>query len=278
MNKNRLKELKQIAIDVRRDCLNMQIEAHSGHLGGAFSAVEIMTYLYFEIMDINPFKPYKKDRDIFIISKGHASLSYYSVLARRGFFPIEELATYRKINTRLQGHTHIDSAPGVEYSTGSLGQGLSFGIGIGIGYKKIGIKNNIYVLLGDGEMQEGQIWEALMLNGSLQLDNVIPIIDNNRIQLSDYSAHIVGQWNLKEKLKAFNHNVIEVNGHNFNEIEKAFSSIKPNCANAIIANTIKGKGISFMEDKIEWHSKMMNQAEYNKAIEELKGQEAKING
>ena len=162
MEKNKLNKLEQTAIDIRRDCLNMQMEAKSGHLGGAFSAVEIMTYLYFELMDIDPLNPYKEDRDIFIISKGHASLSYYSVLARRGFFPVEELSSYRKINTRLQGHTHMDSAPGVESSTGSLGQGLSFGLGIGLGYKKKDIGNNVYILLGDGEMQEGQIWEALM--------------------------------------------------------------------------------------------------------------------
>ena len=277
MEKNKLNKLEQTAIDIRRDCLNMQMEAKSGHLGGAFSAVEIMTYLYFELMDIDPLNPYKEDRDIFIISKGHASLSYYSVLARRGFFPVEELSSYRKINTRLQGHTHMDSAPGVESSTGSLGQGLSFGLGIGLGYKKKDIGNNVYILLGDGEMQEGQIWEALMLNGSLQLDNVIPIIDNNKIQLADYSSNIVGEWKLKEKLEAFNYNVIEINGHDFNEIEKAFTSIKKGRANVIIANTIKGKGISFMEDKIQWHSKKMDENEYNIALEELEKKEAMLN-
>lgn len=278
MDKNRLKELKQIAINIRKDCLDMQMKAKSGHLGGAFSAVEIMTYLYFELMDINPSNPYKEDRDIFIMSKGHASLSYYSILARRGFFPVDELATYRKINTRLQGHTHIDSVPGVECSTGSLGQGLSFGIGIGIGYKKKGIKNKVYIMLGDGEIQEGQIWEAFMLNGSLQLDNVIPIIDNNKIQLADYSTNIVGQWKLKEKLEAFNYNVIEIDGHDFEEIEQAFNSIKPDHANVIVANTVKGKGISFMEDRIEWHSKKMDQEEYHKALQEIKSEEAKLNG
>jgi transketolase len=278
MDNSRLKRLKRTAIDIRKDSLDMQVEAKSGHLGGAFSAVEIMTYLYFELMDIDTDNPYKEDRDIFIMSKGHASLSYYSVLARRGFFPMEELATYRKINTRLQGHTHIDSVPGVECSTGSLGQGLSFGIGIGLGYKKKGIKNKVYVLLGDGEIQEGQIWEALMLNGSLRLDNVIPIIDNNKIQLGDYSSNVVGKWQLKEKLEAFNHNVIEIDGHDFNQIEEAFNSIKPNQANVIIANTVKGKGVSFMEDKIEWHSKKMNDAEYHKALEEMEREEALIDG
>lgn len=278
MEKDKLNKLEQISIDIRRDCLNMQMEAKSGHLGGAFSAVEIMTYLYFHLMDVDPLKPYKEDRDIFIMSKGHASLSFYSVLARRGFFPIEELSSYRKINTRLQGHTHIDSVPGVESSTGSLGQGLSFGLGIGLGYKKLGIKNNVYVLLGDGEMEEGQIWEALMLNGSLQLDNIIPIIDNNKIQLADYSSNIVGEWRLKEKLQAFNYNVIEIDGHDFNEIEEGFKNIKKGAANIIIANTIKGKGISFMEDKIEWHSKKMDESEYNNALKELEEKEAGLNG
>lgn len=278
MDKNKLRELKQIAINIRKDCLDMQMEAKSGHLGGAFSAVEVMIYLYFELMNINPSNPYKEDRDIFIISKGHASLSYYSILARRGFFPVDELATYRKINTRLQGHTHIDSVPGVECSTGSLGQGLSFGIGIGLGYKKKGIKNKVYIMLGDGEIQEGQIWEAFMLNGSLQLDNVIPIIDNNKMQLSDYSTNIVGQWKINEKLKAFNYNVVEIDGHDFEDIEQGFNSMKSDCANVIVANTVKGKGVSFMEDRIKWHSKKMDQEEYHKALQEIKSEEARLNG
>ncbi|WP_278244303.1 transketolase [Caldisalinibacter kiritimatiensis] len=272
MNKNELNKLKEIANTVRRDCIKIQKIINSGHLGGSLSAVEIMAYLYFYKMNIDNKEPLKKDRDVFVLSKGHASLGYYSVLARRGFFPVEELKTYRQINSRLQGHTEIDSVPGVECSTGSLGQGLSFGLGLALGYKKKNINNKVYVLLGDGEMQEGQIWEALLLQGRLQLDNLIPIIDNNRLQLDDYCENVVGDWKMKEKLKAFKFNVIEVDGNDFNDIDKGFNALKPDKANIIISNTVKGKGISFMENKIEWHSKKMNDEEYKLALQELDNQ------
>lgn len=275
---NRLRELKQIAIDVRRDCIKTQKHTGSGHLGGAFSALEMMVYLYFEKMNIDAAKPLMDERDIFILSKGHASVGYYSVLARRGFFPIEELETYRQINSRLQGHSHIDSAPGIECSTGSLGQGLSFGIGLSLGFKKRGLNNNVYVMLGDGELEEGQVWEAFLLQEHLKLDNLIIIIDNNRLQLDDITENVIGLTNLKEKMLAFNYNLMDINGNDFKEIEGAFSNIRKGKANLIISNTIKGKGISFMENSVIWHSKKVDDREYEASLKELEEQEVALNG
>lgn len=277
MNANRLRELKQIVIDIRRDSIKTQKITGSGHLGGAFSALEMMVYLYFEKMNIDVNQPLKEERDIFILSKGHASVGYYSILARRGFFPPEELKTYRQINSRLQGHSHIDSAPGIECSTGSLGQGLSFGIGLALGYKKRGLNNSIYVMLGDGELEEGQIWEAFLLQEHLKLDNLIIIIDNNRLQLDDITENVIGLANLKDKMLSFNFNVLDINGNDFEEIERAFSGIKKGEANLIISNTIKGKGISFMENSVVWHSKKADDKEYEASLKELEEQEVALN-
>ncbi len=277
METKRLRELKQIAIDIRRDCIKTQKITGSGHLGGSFSALEMMIYLYFERMNIDVSKPLKEERDIFILSKGHASLGFYSVLARRGFFPLEELTTYRQINSRLQGHSHIDSAPGIECSTGSLGQGLSFGIGLALGYKKRGFKNNIYVMLGDGELEEGQVWEAFLLQEHLKLDNLTIIIDNNRLQLDDITENIIGLTNIRDKMQAFNFNVLEIDGNSFEEIDGAFTRIKKGEANLIICNTIKGKGISFMENSVEWHSKKVDDKEYEASLKELEKEEAALN-
>lgn len=277
MDIKRLKELKQIAIDARRDCIKTQRQTGSGHLGGAFSALEMMIYLYFEKMNIDASDPLKDDRDIFILSKGHASVGYYSILARRGFFPLDELKTYRQINSRLQGHTHIDDAPGIECSTGSLGQGLSFGIGLALGFKKKGFDNNVYVMLGDGELEEGQVWEALLLQGHLQLDNLITIIDNNRLQLDDITENVIGPVHLRDKMLSFNFNVIEIDGNDFEGIEKGFSQIKKEAANVIISNTVKGRGISFMENSVVWHAKKVDEKEYKDALRELDEQEVTLN-
>ncbi len=273
----KIKHLKRIAIQIRRDCIETQREVGSGHLGGSFSAMETMIYLYFHKMNIDSERPKKEERDYFILSKGHASLGYYCVLARAGFFPVEELSTYRRINSRLQGHTHIDSAPGIECSTGSLGQGLSFGIGIALGLKKKGLTSKVYVMLGDGEIEEGQIWEALMLLGHLKLDNVVPIIDYNKLQLDDTVENISSLNNISEKIRPFGFRVLDINGHDFKEIHNAFEDIKEGEATAIVMHTIKGKGISFMENSIPWHSKKVNEKEYTKAMEELRLQEVLIN-
>jgi transketolase len=271
-------KLEKLALDVRYDCLNTQKLVESGHLGGSFSIAELLVYLYFEKMNINPDDPKNEERDIFILSKGHASLALYSILARRGFLPVEELKTYRKLGSRLQGHSHIDSVPGVECTTGSLGQGMSFGLGLALGYKKLSKKNKVYVMVGDGELEEGQNWEALMLQEKLKLDNLVIIVDKNRLQLDGFTENITGMNNLKQKFEAFQFNTIEINGHDFSDIESGFNSLKEKEANIIIANTVKGKGVSFMENSIEWHGKKVNQEEYEKALAELRETEAQING
>jgi transketolase len=277
MDIKRLKELKQLAINVRRDCIMTQRVTGSGHLGGAFSALEMMVYLYFERMNIDVTDPLNPERDIFILSKGHASVGYYSVLARKGFFPLEELKTYRQINSRLQGHTHIDDAPGIECSTGSLGQGLSFGIGLALGFKKKGLNNRVYVMLGDGELEEGQIWEAFLLQEHLKLDNLVTIIDNNRLQLDDITENVLGLTNIKEKMLSFNFNTIEIDGNDFEEIEGAFSQLRQGEANVIICNTVKGRGISFMENSVIWHAKKADDKEYAASLKELDEQEVALN-
>ncbi|MBP2070902.1 transketolase [Thermoanaerobacterium butyriciformans] len=277
MEKNKVNYLKRIAINIRKDSLNVLRLAGSGHIGGSLSAVEIMVYLYFYKMNVDPTDPYKNDRDIFILSKGHASIGYYCVLARKGFMAYDELKTYRKINSRLQGHPHIDDVPGIECSSGSLGQGLSFGIGIALGYKKKGFSSSVYVMVGDGELEEGQIWEALILQSYLKLDNLIIIIDNNKLQLDDFTENITGINNLKKKFESFDFNVFEIDGNDFESIDKAFSNLRNDKPNIIIANTVKGKGISFMENKIEWHSKKIDDEVYKKAVEELNSQGESLN-
>lgn len=201
MNKDKLESLIKTSINVRKICIKTQKIVGSGHLGGSFSSVELMVYLYFYKMNIDPKNPYKDDRDIFILSKGHASLGYYSILAERGYFEIDELKTYRQVNSRLQGHPHIDSAPGIECSSGSLGQGISFGIGLALGYKKRNMPNKIYVMTGDGELEEGQIWEAIMLQSFLKLDNLIIIIDHNQLQLDNFIDNITGLNPIKSKFE-----------------------------------------------------------------------------
>lgn len=276
MDQNKLTTLKKLALKIRADCITTQKLVGSGHLGGSFSAVELMVYLYFERMNIDPEHPLREERDIFILSKGHASLGYYSVLARRGFFPIEELKTYRQINSRLQGHTQMDSATGIESSSGSLGQGLSFGLGMALGYKKSGRPNNVYVMVGDGELQEGQVWEAVILQGRLNLDNLILILDNNHLQLGDYIRNVTGRENYHQIFQAFGFNVISANGHDFVQIEKAFAKLDAGRANVIIADTMKGKGISFMENEVIWHAKKLTDEEYRLALEEIREQEAAL--
>lgn len=277
MDKVTYNNLTKTAIKVRRLAIKTLKTAGSGHIGGSFSATEVMVYLYFNKMNIDPHNPGKSDRDIFLLSKGHASLGYYSVLAERGYFNKEELSTYRQINSKFQGHPHIDEVPGVESSSGSLGQGISFGIGIALGMKKKNINNKVYVMTGDGELEEGQIWEAIMLQGKLKLDNLIIIVDQNKLQLDDYVKNITELSDLKSKFESFGFNVIKINGNDFNEIDDAFKNLSSSKPNIIISDTIKGKGISFMENKVEWHSKKLNDEDYNKALMELEKQEANIN-
>lgn len=278
MNNDKLLRLKRIGINVRRDCIRVQKKVKSGHLGGAFSALEMMIYLYYEKMNIDPANPLKEDRDIFILSKGHASIGYYSILARRGYFPLEELMTYRKINSRLQGHSHIDDVPGVECSSGSLGQGISFGLGLALGYIKQNMKNKVYVMIGDGELEEGQNWEAILLQKHLNLNNLIIIVDKNNLQLDDNCMNVLSLDRLEDKFNSFGYNVITIDGNDFYDIDEGFQKFDKAKPNVIISNTVKGKGISFMENKVEWHAKKVNEEEYISALKELDKQEVELNG
>lgn len=271
MTENKLQHLKEQARDLRVLSVETQKLIGSGHLGGSYSAAELFVYLYHTEMNITPENAKDPNRDYFVLSKGHASLGYYSVLAQKGFFPREEMKTYRQLNSRLQGHTEIDTVPGIESSTGSLGQGFSYAIGLAMGLKKQNLEGTVYVMLGDGECQEGQIWEAIMLQSHLKLDNLVPILDNNRIQLDNFAEEVVGDLKWNAILSSFGYDVREFNGHDFEEIEHAFADRKSEKPVFLLANTVKGKGVSFMENSVPWHSKKCDEAEFVQAMEELKG-------
>ena len=269
-----IENLKKTALNVRRNILKMIHSAKSGHPGGSLSGADILTVLYKKCMNI-PIEWDKSvefnNRDRFILSKGHASPLLYSILAEIGLLPKEELTTFRKINSRLQGHPSKGYLPGIEASTGSLGQGLSIACGIAMGLKLDKNNSKVYVYLGDGELQEGSCWEAFMQAGHRRLNNLIAIIDRNKLQIDGCTEDIIALSNLSAKIKEFDWTTIEINGHDFNEIynaiEKAKTSEKPV---AIIANTTKGKGVSFMENQAGWHGKAPNDEQLALALEELK--------
>lgn len=278
-----IEKLKEIAKELRRDIITMVYNAQSGHPGGSLSAIDIMTVLYFGgVLRFNPKDPWWEDRDRFVLSKGHASPALYSVLAKAGYFPREELLTYRKTEgyaedglSRLQGHPawqgNKHGLPGVEASTGSLGQGLSIGIGMALSGRLSNKDYRVYVMLGDGEIQEGMVWEAFMFAGHHKLDNLCAIIDNNNLQIDGDVRQIVNIHPIKEKLQAFHWHTIEIDGHDYNQIISAFEEAKntkgkPTC---IIAHTIKGKGVSFMENNFKWHGVAPNKEQYEKAMAEL---------
>lgn len=263
--------LKKIAIEVRKDIIEEVYSAKSGHPGGALSCADILTVLYFNQMNIDEKKPEDPNRDRLILSKGHASPALYAVLAEKGYFPKEELKNFRKIGNKLQGHPDMKNIPGVDMTTGSLGQGLSAGIGMALASKmdKAGCK--IYCILGDGEIEEGQVWEALTAASKNKLDNLCVILDNNNLQIDGEIEKVGGMSNITEKLLSFGFNVVNINGHNIDEIIDAITTAKQTKGKptAIIAKTVKGKGISFMENNASWHGKAPNEEEYNLAIEEL---------
>lgn len=269
-----LLELKLSATKTRRNILKMIHNAKSGHPGGSLSAADILTVLYKKCLNIpnNWDKNLNfKNRDRFILSKGHASPVLYAVLAENGFIQEEELMTFRKFNSKLQGHPSKGYIPGVEASTGSLGQGLSLGCGIALGLQLDKNPANVIVYLGDGELQEGSCWEAFMQAGHRQIDNIIAIIDRNKLQIDGCTEDIMSLDNLADKIKSFNWEVIEIDGHDFNAIYTAYNNAKTlNKPVAIIANTIKGKGISFMENQAGWHGKAPNDEQLAQALEELK--------
>ena len=272
LNELEIKELQALCKENRINILRMIYNAQSGHIGGAFSSTEIMTVLYHKCMNIAP--KWTKDknyfkRDRFVLSKGHASSILYCVLAQLGYFPKEELMTFRIFGSRLQGHP-VPFCPGVEVATGSLGQGLSIACGIAMGLKLDKNSANVFVLLGDGELQEGNVWEAFMQAPQRKLDNLVAIIDRNRLQIDGCTENIKSLDPLDERLRAFNWDVIEIDGHDLKEIYEAIEKAKKNpVPTAIIANTIKGKGVSFMENNAGWHGKAPNKEDFERAIAEL---------
>ena len=264
-------ELKRISFEIRKNILNMVYKASSGHPGGALSIADILTYLYFNEINVDINNPKSQNRDRVILSKGHASAGLYSALAEKGFFDKNELNGFRKIDSFLQGHPDMNKVPGVDMTTGSLGQGLSVANGIAMAGKLDQNDYRVYCILGDGEIEEGQVWEAAMTASHYGLDNLCVIVDNNNLQIDGTIEKVMNSYPIDEKFKAFNFNVININGHDFDEIRNALEEAKKTKSKptAIIAKTIKGKGISFMENECSWHGKSPNEEEYKKAINEL---------
>lgn len=272
MDKKRIKELRLIAQDLRIAGLEMVEKVRSGHIGGAFSLSEILAVLYFEKMNIRPDDPDWADRDRLVMSKGHATVALYPTLAKRGFFPTEDLDGFRRITGYLSGHVEMRHVPGVDMSTGSLGQGLSAALGMAVGARIIGKGFYTYAIIGDGEMQEGQIWEALMYAGAHNTNNLIPIIDDNKVQLEMNTEDMLGGYGLADRLKSFGFNVLSIDGHDVLQIADAIDTAKAEKgkATAIIANTVKAKGVSFMENQCAWHGRTPSDDEFAKAFEELR--------
>ena len=248
-------ELQKTAVEVRKGIIEAVHSAKSGHPGGSLSAADIFTYLYFEEMNIDPKDPKKEGRDRFVLSKGHTAPGYYAALAHRGFFPVEDLKTLRKVGSYLQGHPDRKHIPGVDMSSGSLGQGVSAAVGMALSAKMSGEDYRTYTLLGDGEIQEGQVWEAAMFAGARKLDNLVLIVDNNGLQIDGNIADVCSPYPIDKKFEAFNFHVINIDGNDFKQIAAAFAEARQTkgMPTAIIAKTVKGKGVSFMENQVSWH-------------------------
>lgn len=268
-----IEELKKKAIDVRKGIIEAVYGAKSGHPGGSLSAADILTVLYFNQMRIDPSKPQDEARDRFILSKGHAAPALYSVLANRGYFDIEDLKKLRNIDSNLQGHPDMNKVPGVDMNTGSLGQGLSIANGIAISSKLNSRGIRVYCMLGDGEIQEGQVWEAAMTTSHYKLDNLCVIVDNNNLQIDGEVDKVMSPYPIDSKFKSFGFHVINIDGHNIEQIIRAFDMAKTvkGKPTAIIAKTIKGRGVSFMENQVGWHGKAPSEEQYGLAIKELGG-------
>ena len=265
------RELMKLACRVRMGIIEAVHAAKSGHPGGSLSAADMFTYLYFREMKVDPEAPRDPDRDRFVLSKGHTAPGLYSALANRGFFPVEELKTLRHIGSRLQGHPNMNETPGVDMSTGSLGQGVSAAAGMALAAKKQGKDLRVYTLLGDGEIEEGQVWEAMMFAHHYGLDNLCVIVDNNDLQIDGRIADVVDPYPIPDKFRAFGLNVVEISGHDFYQIESALDAArnKKGVPTAIIMKTLKGKGVSYMEDQAGWHGKAPDDEQYELAMEEL---------
>ena len=264
-------ELKKIANNVRKGIVTSVHSAKAGHPGGSLSAADIFTYLYFEEMNIDPKNPKMENRDRFVLSKGHTAPGLYSALANRGYFPVEELTTLRKLGSRLQGHPCMQDTPGVDMSSGSLGQGISAAAGMALSAKLDNRDFRVYTLLGDGEIQEGQVWEASMFAGFRKLDNLVVIVDNNGLQIDGPVDQVCSPYPIDKKFEAFNFHVINIDAHDFDQIRAAFKEARETkgMPTAIIAHSVKGKGVSFMENNVSWHGTSPNDEQYAVAMADL---------
>ena len=265
-------ELQKTANEVRKGIVTAVYSAKAGHPGGSLSAADLFTYLYFEEMNIDPKDPHKPDRDRFVLSKGHTAPGLYSTLANRGYFPVEDLKTFRHVGSYLQGHPDMKHIPGVDMSSGSLGQGISAAVGMALSAKLSGESYRVYTLLGDGEIQEGQVWEASMFAGHRKLDNLVVIVDNNGLQIDGKIEDVCSPYPIDKKFEAFNFHVINVaDGNDFDQLKAALDEARATkgMPTAIIMKTVKGKGVSYMENSVDWHGKAPNEEQYNIAMEDL---------
>ena len=268
---NRFLELEKMANEIRKGIVTAVHSAKAGHPGGSLSSADLFTWLYFKEMNIDPAQPQKKDRDRFVLSKGHVAPGYYSTLAHREFFPVEDLKTLRHLGSYLQGHPDMKHIPGVDMSSGSLGQGISAAAGMALSAKLSGEEYRVYTLLGDGELEEGQVWEAAMFAGFRKLDNLVVIVDNNGLQIDGPVDEVCSPYPIDKKFEAFQFHVICIDGHDFGQIERAFEEARQTKGKptAIIAKTLKGKGVSFMEGSVAWHGTAPNDEQYGIAMADL---------
>lgn len=268
---DRFLELEKMANEIRKGIVTAVHSAKAGHPGGSLSSADLFTWLYFKEMDIDPAQPQKKDRDRFVLSKGHVAPGYYSTLAHRGFFPVEDLKTLRHLGSYLQGHPDMKHIPGVDMSSGSLGQGISAAAGMALSAKLSGEEYRVYTLLGDGELEEGQVWEAAMFAGFRKLDNLVVIVDNNGLQIDGPVDEVCSPYPIDKKFEAFQFHVICIDGHDFGQIGRAFEEARQTKGKptAIIVKTLKGKGVSFMEGSVAWHGTAPNDEQYGIAMADL---------
>ena len=280
MTSTEKKQLQIAACKVRMGVIESTHAAKCGHPGGSLSATEMFTYLYNKELNVDPANPQWEDRDRFVLSKGHTAPGLYAALAHRGFFPVEDLVQLRKVGSYLQGHPNMNSVPGVDMSTGSLGQGISTACGMALAAKYQGKSHRVYTLLGDGETQEGQVWEACMFAAHYKLDNLVVIIDNNGLQIDGDVAKVMSPYPYREKLEGFGFHVEAIDGHDFDQIEAALNTAKTvkGKPTAIVMSTVKGKGISFMENNAGWHGVAPNDAQFEQAMSELNAKLSELEG
>ena len=271
MDASTKKQLEVTAVKIRMGIIEGTYNAKSGHPGGSLSIAELLSYLYFKEMNIDPADPKKEDRDRFVLSKGHAAPALYAALANRGYFPVEDLKTLRKSDSYLQGHPNMNHVPGVDMSTGSLGQGVSAAVGFALASKLQGDKFRVYAVLGDGEIEEGQVWEAAMFAAAKHLNTLTVFVDNNNLQIDGTLEEVNSPYPIPEKFAAFGFNVIEIDGHDYDQLEAAVQAAKA-CADkptAVIMKTVKGKGVSYMENAVNWHGAAPKEEQYHIAMDEL---------